>query len=111
MYIYMYIYLYKYIYIYMYIYIYIYTYTIVCKGIPALPPPSILRHPPLEPACLLFKTFVSPFLFSITSPMKVFQTVLTSVSPATSPPPPLRKPWPCTILPSPFSDFSDPPSI
>ena len=39
------------------------------------PPPSFLRHPPLHPACPLFKIFVSPPLFSVPLPFKVFQTV------------------------------------
>ena len=43
---------------------------IVGKGIPASPP--FLRHPPLDPACPLFKIFVCPPLFSVPSPFKVF---------------------------------------
>ena len=54
----------------MYVYMYI---CIVRKGVPA---PSFLRHPPLKPACPLFKIFVSTLLFSIPPPFKVFQTIL-----------------------------------
>ena len=42
---------------------------IVCKGVPA---PPFLRHPPLDPACPLFKIFVSPPLCSVPPPFKVF---------------------------------------
>ena len=43
---------------------------IVGKGIPA--PPPFLRHPPLEPACPLYKIFVCSPLFSVPPPFKVF---------------------------------------
>ena len=43
---------------------------IVCKRVPA----HFLRHPPLDPACPLFKVFAFPPLFSIPT-LKVFQTV------------------------------------
>ena len=43
---------------------------IVGKEIPASPP--FLRHPPLDPACPLFKIFVCPPLFSVPPPFKVF---------------------------------------
>ena len=43
---------------------------IVGKGIPA--PPPFLRLPPLDPACLHFKMFVYPPLFSVPLPFKVF---------------------------------------
>ena len=48
--------------------------TIVRKGVPA---PLFLRHPPLNTACRLppFLTFVSPPLFSLPLPFKVFYTV------------------------------------
>ena len=46
---------------------------IIGKGIPA--PLPFLRHPPLDPACPLFKIFVCPSLFSVPAPFKVFQTV------------------------------------
>ena len=43
---------------------------IVHKGVPA---PPLLRHPPLDPACPpLFKIFVSPPLFSVPPPFKLF---------------------------------------
>ena len=43
---------------------------IVGKGIPA--PLPFLRHPPLDPACSLFKIFVCPPLFSLPPAFKVF---------------------------------------
>ena len=43
---------------------------IVGKGIPA--PPPFIRHPPLDPACPLFKIFVYLPLFSVPPPFKVF---------------------------------------
>ena len=44
----------------------------ICKWVPV--PPTFLRHPPLDPACPppLFKIFVSPPLFSVPPPFKVF---------------------------------------
>ena len=58
--------MYIYIYIYMYIYVYVY---VVRKEVPA---PPFLKHPPLDPACLLFKMFVSPPLFSVPPSFKLF---------------------------------------
>ena len=44
----------------------------ICKGVPA-PPPPFLRHPPPNTACPhLFKIFVSPTLFPVPPPFKVF---------------------------------------
>ena len=49
---------------------------IVCKGLPAPPPPpSFLRQPPLDLVCPLFEIFVSLLLFSVPPSFKVFQTV------------------------------------
>ena len=42
---------------------------IVGKEIPASP---LLRYPPLDPACPLFKIFVCPPLFSVPTPFKIF---------------------------------------
>ena len=42
---------------------------LVHKGVPA---PPFLRHPPLVPACPLFKIFLSPPLFSVPPLFKVF---------------------------------------
>ena len=57
---------------------------IVCKGVPALP---FWRHWSLDPACPLFKIFISPSLISIAPPFKVFQIV---------PPPSCRQPPSCS---------------
>ena len=54
---------------------------IVCKGVPA---PPFLRHSPLDPGCPLYKIFVSPLLFSVSPPYKVFQRVPPTI---TQPPP------------------------
>ena len=42
---------------------------LVLKGVPV---PPFLRHSPLEPACPLFKIFLSPPLFSIPPLFKLF---------------------------------------
>ena len=52
---------------------------IVCKGIPAHP----LLRLPVDPACPLFKIFVSFPLFSIPPLFKVFQTVLPTLTQTT----------------------------
>ena len=46
----------------------------VRKGVPA---PPILTHPPLEPACPLFKIFVFPPPFSVPPPLKLFYFLIS----------------------------------
>ena len=53
-----------------FLHVFLFIIDIVGKGIPA--PHHFLRHPPLDPACPLFKIFVSPPLFSVPPPFKVF---------------------------------------
>ena len=48
---------------------------IVCKGVPAPPPPPFLRHPSLHPACHSFLKYLIPLPFSVPAPFMVFQTV------------------------------------
>ena len=60
---------------------------IVPKGVPTT---LLIRHPPLDPACPLFKIFVSPSIFSVPSPFKVFYTVS----------PNLMQPHPALIRPT-----------
>ena len=72
------------------LFLHVFPFIIDIVGNSSLP---FLRHPPLYPACPLFKIFVCPSLFSLPSPFKVFQTV----------PPTLTQPllvliWPTNIL-------------
>ena len=53
-----------------FLHVFLFIIDIVGKGIPA--PHHFLRHPPLDPACPLFKIFVCPPLFSVPPPFKVF---------------------------------------
>ena len=46
--------------------------------------PLPLRHPSLDPACPLFKIYISPPLFSVPPTFKVFQTIPLTL---TQPPP------------------------
>ena len=56
------------------------------KGVPA---PPFLRHPPLDPACPLFKISVSPPIFYVPPSFKVFSTVSSTL---TQPPPAVIRP-------------------
>ena len=76
------------------IYIEISTAPLKCRAYQNSYQPLFLRHPPLDPACLLFKFFVFPPLFSVPPCFKV----LLTVSPTLTQPPtalirPTNFPW------------------
>ena len=68
------------------------TYNPVRKGVSA--PSLFLRHPSLDPACPLFKIFVSPLIFSVPLLFKVFEIVsLTLTQPLPALIRPTNLPW------------------